>query len=366
VDTIYLFTPKYPPSKGGAATFYSNLVSTTKDELDYVIVSEYKSGKPILTRQESVSVYRILPRVSILPTYLRVLLEVILATVISTYILVSEEVDVMHTHASSFSVISISIVSTAFRVPIAYDCRDEGFRPWIVRMGHTPVWFSCASNIDEILIQNGIPEERIVRLPVVNPSYVREYRSIVASEAVSEILYIGSLREEKGIFLLLETFEIIRERGFNLHLTVIGDGPAQNEFEKRCRKLGLRKHVTLTGPLSHRKTLRRLAEYDVLVLPSESEGIPRVVLEGQDVGTPVVATAVGGIPDVLDHEENGMLAEQTAESVAENVIRLVRNDELYQAIVENGAEGADERGWERVGKKLREGYERSVCPVEKE
>jgi glycosyltransferase involved in cell wall biosynthesis len=83
------------------------------------------------------------------------------------------------------------------------------------------------------------------------------------------------------------------------------------------------------------------------------------VLEGQDVGTPVVATAVGGIPDVIDHEENGMLAEQTAESVAENVLRLVRDDELYGTVVENGVGSADERSWERVGEQLREGYERS-------
>jgi glycosyltransferase involved in cell wall biosynthesis len=360
VDTVYLFSPKYPPSKGGAATFYSNLISTTKDELRYLVVTEYKSDESVIIREEGVSIYRILPRVSFLPTYLRVLLEMAVVAMFSVYILVKEEVDIIHTHASSFSVISLAVVSAIFQVPLAYDCRDEGFRPWIVQMGNTPVWFSCASNIDEILIQNGIPADRIIRLPVVNPDYVREYRSVTSSQQVSEILYIGSLREAKGVFLLLEAFKTIRERGFDLHLTVIGDGPARDKFESRCQEMGLREHITLTGSLSHDETLHRLAGSDILVLPSESEGVPRVVLEGQDVGTPVVATAVGGIPDVIDHEGNGMLAERTAESVAENVLRLVLDDALYRTIVENGVERADERSWELVGEKLREGYEASI------
>jgi glycosyltransferase involved in cell wall biosynthesis len=331
-------------------------VNTTKNELNYIIVTEYKSNTSVTTQQESVSVHRILPRISFLPTYLRVLLETVLVSMFSIYILVQKEVDVIHAHASSFSVVSLAVFSTVSRVPVAYDCRDETFRPWIVQMGYTPVWFSCASNIDDILIRNGIPEDRIIRLPVVNPDYVRNYRSVGDSQTVSEILYIGSLREAKGVFLLLKAFKTIREREFDLHLTVIGDGPAREELEKQCGTKGIRKHVTLTGPLSHDETLCRLAESDVLVLPSESEGVPRVVLEGQDIGTPVVATTVGGVPDMVNHEKNGMLIEQTAESIVESVLRLVRDDELYQMIVENGVKSADKRTWECVREKAREGY----------
>ena len=356
MDTVYLFSPKYPPSKGGAATFYSNLISTTKDELRYLVVTEYKSDESVIIREEGVSIYRILPRVSFLPKYLRVLFEIALVAMFSVYILVKEEVDIIHAHASSFSVISLAVVSMISRVPLAYDCRDEGFRPWIVRMGYTPVWFSCASNLDAILTESGVPENRIIRLPVVNPEYVRDYRSVADSQIVSEILYIGSLREAKGVFLLLEAFKAMRERGFDLHLTLIGDGPARGEFEKHCRKMNFGEYVTLTGSLSHNKTLRCLADADVLVLLSESEGVPRVVLEGQEVGTPVVATAVGGIPDVIDHGENGILVEQNAESVAKEISRLVRDNELYQTIVKNGTESADKRGWNRVEKQLFKGY----------
>ncbi|OYR54182.1 hypothetical protein DJ70_14575 [Halorubrum halodurans] len=267
-----------------------------------------------------------------------------------------EGVDVIHAHASSFSVISLAIVSTLFQVPIAYDCRDEAFRPWIVQMGYTPVWFSCASNIDKILTQNGVPRDRIIRLPVINPGYVQDYRFVADSQTVSNLIYIGSLREAKGIFDLLDAFEIICEHESNVHLTIIGDGPAQGEFIKYCRRMNLKEQVTLEGSLSHEKTLCYLSRSDILILPSKSEGVPRVVLEGHDVGTPVVATDVGGIPDVIDHEENGLLAEQTTESIAESVLRLIRDKELRQTIVENGMNSADERNWDRVRCCLYRGY----------
>ena len=361
VKTVYLFTPKYPPSRGGASTFYSNMISTTNDRVNYFVVTEHHSNEPTVSRQENASIYRILPQNSLIPSYFRVLLEVILLLIVSAYVIIREDIDIIHTHASSFSVISLAVVSMVFRVPLAYDCQDEAFRPWIVRMGYRPVWFSCASNIDEILMRNSVPEDRIIRLPVVSPEYVRKYREISEPEKISNILYIGSVREAKGIFCLLEAFEIIRERGFDLRLTIIGDGPDRDELEERCVEAGLSKYVTFTGSLSHTETMRRLAESDILVLPSKSEGLSRVVLEAQDVGTPVVATAVGGIPDAISHEENGMLAAQTNESVAENVIRLIHDDILYQTLVENGIKSADERSWALVETRLFTGYEKILA-----
>jgi glycosyltransferase involved in cell wall biosynthesis len=187
---------------------------------------------------------------------------------------------------------------------------------------------------------------------------VKEYRSTSIPDEPTNLIYIGTLRKPKGIFLLADAIKILHEQDVNIDLTVVGDGPDRSKFEKRCRNSGIEDHVTLVGSLDHNDTLRRLAESDVLVLPSESEGVPRVVLEGQDVGTPVVATSVGGIPDAIDHEKTGMLTEQTSESIVENVLRLIDDGKLYRTIVKNGVETADERSWERVGKQMRDGYKK--------
>jgi glycosyltransferase involved in cell wall biosynthesis len=360
VKTVLLFTPKYPPSSGGAAVFYSNLVDTQRGEADFLVVSEYLSGKEVISQRRGVPLYRVLPRITLIPRFVRAPLEALLLFAVAAYLIVARDVDLIHTHASSFAVIGLTAVATLFGVPLVPDCRDEGFRPWIVTTGPTPVWFSCASNIDDVLTEKGVHPERIVRLPVVNPGYVRDFRRSDRTGGVDDIVYVGSIREQKGVFVLLEVVELLRKKGTDISLTLIGDGPARDEVRERVRGMGLGDQVTLAGSLDHRDTLRRIAASDVLVLPSASEGLPRVVLEAQDIGTPVVATPVGAIPGVIDHENSGLLTDRSAESIASSIETLAEDDDLYHRIVTNGIHAADERGWEQVGTNLQDGYQRAL------
>jgi glycosyltransferase involved in cell wall biosynthesis len=278
----------------------------------------------------------------------------------AAYAIMRRDVDVIHAHASSFAVVGLAAASTVFRVPIVNDCRDEAFRPWIVTSGFTPIWFSCASNIDDILIENGVPADRIVRLPVVNPSYVREYREPDREGGVNEIVFVGSIRSAKGVFVLLDALELLHEKEINARLTLIGDRPATENLRVRTIEKNLVEHIILTGRLNHRETLDRLAQADVLVLPSESEDLPRVVLEAQEVGTPIVATPVGGVPDVITHEKTGMLSPRTTESIANNVVRLAHDDDFYRCVVTNGLKRSESQGWDQVSEKLYEGYKRAT------
>jgi glycosyltransferase involved in cell wall biosynthesis len=360
VKTTLLFTPKYPPSRGGAATFYSNLIETEQSDIDFFVITKIHDRRSFISSNGTTPVYSVLPRTEGLHRYIRVPIETIILALVSFYLIFFNKIDIIHTHASSFSVIGLAAVATIFRTPIINDCRDEKFRPWIIKRGPTPLWFSCASNIDEILKKEGIPKEKIMRLPVVNPEYVKDYRQTERTDKIKEMIYIGTIEESKGIFLLLDAFEIISNSREKIELTIVGNGPDRSKLQKKCRMKGLENAITFTGALDHGETLGRLANADVLVLPSESEGVPRVVLEGQEVGTPVVATAVGGIPDVISHKKSGMLTEQTAESVAKNVRRLVRDDELYQTVVENGVKSADDRSWKYVGERLLEGYDNAA------
>jgi glycosyltransferase involved in cell wall biosynthesis len=360
VDTVLLFTPKYPPSGGGAAVFYSNLVETQAGEIEFFGVTEYDRDEAIVTRDGQVTLYRVLPRFDWLPRFVRVPLEVLVLFLMASYTILTKGVDLIHAHASSFAVLGLAIAATVFRVPIVNDCRDEGFRPWIVKAGPTPVWFSCASNIDEMLVENGVPDGRIVRLPVVNPEHVHEYRIAEREHGITDIAFVGTVRKEKGVFMLIDAFELIRDHGLDARLTMIGDGPAVDELSEYVRRRGLADHVTLAGRLDHHETLRRLADADVLVLPSASEGLPRVVLEAQEVGTPVVATMVGGVPDGIEDGESGILVDRTPESISDSILRMARDDDLYFRIIENGLAAADERGWDQLGVQLREGYERAT------
>ena len=360
VKRVLLFTPKYPPSRGGAAVFYSNIVRTTNEQIRFFVVTKCEKEETVIQQEDNATIYRFLPRTNLLPRYLRIVLEMFVLAVVSLYLIATESIQVIHSHASSFSVLALSAVAAVSRVPLINDCRDEAFRPWMAKLGPTPVWFSCAPNIDDILIRNGVPEKQIIRLPVVNPEYVSNYESTGRrGDDKLHLIHVGSIREEKGVFLLLDTLEHLHKQGVSARLTIVGDGPEIESLRRSCDEKAIKEYVMIAGRLDHHKTLNHLANADMLVLLSESEGIPRVVLEAQEVGTPVVATSAGGIPEIIDDEKTGLLVDRSATSAAEAITRLLSDEELYETITAN-AKQERKRTWDTAAEQLHEGYRRAL------
>jgi glycosyltransferase involved in cell wall biosynthesis len=123
------------------------------------------------------------------------------------------------------------------------------------------------------------------------------------------ILYVGWLIEEKGIYDLLEAAALLKQTGVRFQLRFIG--PLFDQ-EPRLRQAladaDLKNEVALVGPLAQAEAL--VAEYqsaNVFVLPSHAEGFPNVVLESMACGLPVIATSVGGVPEIIDSGRNGIL-----------------------------------------------------------
>jgi glycogen(starch) synthase len=93
-----------------------------------------------------------------------------------------------------------------------------------------------------------------------------------------------------------------------VELEIIGSGPEDSELRSLAARLGLLERVTFRGALSREETWRRLREdAGLLVLPSSYEGMPHVVLEAFAAGVPVVASAAGGTPEVVEHGVSGLL-----------------------------------------------------------
>lgn len=115
----------------------------------------------------------------------------------------------------------------------------------------------------------------------------------------------GRLSPEKGHRYLLDAVAHLTHRIPRLLLVLLGAGRERTELEKQAASLGIEKHVRFAG---FRKDIRPWIEAsDVLVNPSVTEGTPNVVLEAMAVGTPVIATSVGGVPDVIEHLKSGFL-----------------------------------------------------------
>ncbi len=155
----------------------------------------------------------------------------------------------------------------------------------------------------------------------------RTSRRAPVDEAV-DIVYAGLLIPRKGLHHLLNAFAMLEQPRAQLRLV----GKAENAdyaaaLRKQAGELGIEARVHFHGAVSQAQLAQFFAEARVMVLPSLSEGLGRVVVEAMLVGTPVIGSRVGGIPDLVRHGENGLLVEAGDESaLAAALARMFRDD----------------------------------------
>jgi teichuronic acid biosynthesis glycosyltransferase TuaC len=123
-------------------------------------------------------------------------------------------------------------------------------------------------------------------------------RALGVGQGTRLIVFTGRLVAVKGVQELIAALGQLRGAGQPVELALIGDGPLEASLRRRCEKEGLAGAVRFLGALSQREVARWLTAADVFCLPSYSEGCPNVVLEALACGRPVVATQVGGVPEI--------------------------------------------------------------------
>ncbi|MEW6251303.1 MAG: glycosyltransferase family 4 protein, partial [Planctomycetota bacterium] len=121
------------------------------------------------------------------------------------------------------------------------------------------------------------------------------------------VLCVGRLSAEKGHQVLFQALSALRARGVDLDCTLVGDGPQRAALMAESTALGLSDRVRFAGGLELDQVLEHYGQADVLVLSSLSEGVPVVLMEAMALGCPVVATSVGGVPELVRNRETGLL-----------------------------------------------------------
>jgi glycosyltransferase involved in cell wall biosynthesis len=150
------------------------------------------------------------------------------------------------------------------------------------------------------------------------------------------VLIVGRLSREKDHQTLLDAVHRLRGT-LAPHLVIVGDGPERHRIEERIHRLGLDEHVTFTGHQPSAEPWYGIA--DVAVLSSLSEGSPNALLEAMATNVPVVATSVGGIPEIVTNEESALLiapGDPVAMSAA--VSRLLTDPALAARLAKRGHE----------------------------
>jgi glycosyltransferase involved in cell wall biosynthesis len=170
--------------------------------------------------------------------------------------------------------------------------------------------FFCVSKaLADGLIVRGIPRDRV---HVVYPGIELPAETAAAGDPV--VGTIARLVAVKDIGLLLEAVDLLRERVAGLRLVVVGDGPERAALERQAAGLGLGAAVEFRGHLADVWPVLR--ELQVYVLTSVSEGMPIAVLEAMAAGLPVVAAAVGGLPELIEDGITGFLVSRDTDRAA--------------------------------------------------
>jgi glycosyltransferase involved in cell wall biosynthesis len=149
------------------------------------------------------------------------------------------------------------------------------------------------------------------------------------------ISVVGRLSPEKGIDVFLEAFRRLRVRLPGVRAALVGDGPERARLESLCAALDLGEAVRFVG---HKATPGDyLMASDLVALPSRSEGSPNVALEAMALGKPVVATAVGGLVELIEPEVSGLLVpREEPAALAEAMARVLETPELRASLAERG------------------------------
>lgn len=162
-----------------------------------------------------------------------------------------------------------------------------------------------------VTIRNGID---VSRLP----------RAEIRAGMPLRICSIGNLYRRKGHRYLLLALGNLRSRGLAVELHIFGEGPERPALAELATRLQLDAHVRFHGLVLDAPA--RLHEFDLFVLPSLVEGLPIALLEAMAAGLPAIASAVGGVPEVIDHGRNGLLVPPREPSAIEEAVAALVAD----------------------------------------
>ena len=256
--------------------------------------------------------------------------------------------DVIHTHSSIDSWLG-GVVGKLSGVPVVrtrhVSLPVNDFFPNHLLYSYIPQKILTSGNmISDIVKQvRCVDSNKVVSVPAGVD--IRKFDSEISGEKIREELKvnsnqiligkIGVIRGWKGHNYFLEAIPLILKKIPNARFVIVGDGPGFKEIKSKVNLAGIDNKVDLLG---HREDIPEImAALDVQVLASfAGEGTPQVIPQAFAMRTPVVATKIASIPDLLGQGERGVLIEpKNALSLAEGVLKIMRNSEIANHLVEN-------------------------------
>ena len=215
--------------------------------------------------------------------------------------------------------------------------------------------FCPSAFLRELVVSWGVAPERVEVLPNALPVLPALPEREAARRAFDlegpSLAFAGRLTAQKALPMALDA--LARTSGVTLVLA--GDGPERPDLERRAAELGLDGRVRFLGPQPRARVLELFRAADAMLLSSEWENFPHTVVEALAVGTPVVATAAGGVVEVVKDGRNGLLTPPgDAEALAAAIRRYFDDDALREVLRSEAARSVADFAPERIYARLEE------------
>ena len=201
--------------------------------------------------------------------------------------------------------------------------RFKSIKPMVrYALNHADHVISVCDALKQEMVALGINDDKISVIPngvdskqfyPVDKKEARKKLSLPIDKKI--ILSVGSLIPLKGFHVILNAFPKLLQEDSNIHLYIIGEGHFRSSLEKQIEALNLTQQVTLVGECPNPELRMRYSAADVFCLASSREGWANVIMESLSCGTPVVATNVGGAPEILTSTDIGMLVDRTPDAL---------------------------------------------------
>ncbi len=235
----------------------------------------------------------------------------------------------LHAHFSDNSAEVAMLVHTLGGPPFSFTVHGQAevSHGGLLEKVQRAAFVVAISSFGRSLLYLNLPPELWSKVRVVHCGLDTEFHDLAAIDPVPDaprIICVGRLSPEKGHILLLEAARLLKERGVRFELVLGGDGGMKADLRARIAALDLENEVSITGWLTSAEVRDQILASRGLVLPSFSEGLPVVIMEAMALQRPVIATYVGGIPELVRPGKTGWLVPPgSAQALADALEELV-------------------------------------------
>lgn len=226
-----------------------------------------------------------------------------------------------------------------------------------MRIARTTLTFTVGEDMRRRYARPGAPVYSVLTSLLDGEALARTPRALPPPGEPRRLVWVGRFHPDKGLDVLLDAFqEVSRQIPEPLQLDLVGNGPDEDSLRARVATLGLDSRVNFYGYVPFGSRLQALyREATAFILSSRSEGFPKVITEAMAAALPVVCTAVGSIPLMLEHQRNAFLVPPgDARALADGIRQVLTDPGLYARLSASGLERARQHTLEAQRDKMLE------------